>query len=139
MSSTTNTPINSRSMNGVITISDGEAILENGNLNCDDIVSNSLNTSNINTSLLTCTGKFESNLNGPYTIPTSISSLTGLLTSYGNTTNSGATDLQILVRTYTSTQQGLDFVPQPYILGRTIQNRIVGMLGAYIDVEALIG
>ena len=38
-----------------------------------------------------------------------------------------------------STQQGLDFVPQPYILGRTIQNRIVGMLGAYIDVEALIG
>jgi hypothetical protein len=38
-----------------------------------------------------------------------------------------------------ATQQGLDFVPQPYILGRTIQNRIVGMLGAYIDVEALIG
>ena len=38
-----------------------------------------------------------------------------------------------------STQQGLDFVPQPYILGRTIQNRIIGMLGAYIDVEALIG
>ena len=38
-----------------------------------------------------------------------------------------------------SSQTGLDFVPQPYILGRTIQNRIVGMLGAYIDVEALIG
>lgn len=38
-----------------------------------------------------------------------------------------------------SSQNGLDFVPQPYILGRTIQNRIVGMLGAYIDVEALIG
>jgi hypothetical protein len=38
-----------------------------------------------------------------------------------------------------STQSGLDFVPQPYILGRTIQNRIIGMLGAYIDVEALIG
>jgi sulfur carrier protein ThiS len=38
-----------------------------------------------------------------------------------------------------SVQQGLDFVPQPYILGRTIQNRIVGMLGAYLDVEALIG
>jgi hypothetical protein len=38
-----------------------------------------------------------------------------------------------------SSQSGLDFVPQPYILGRTIQNRIVGMLGAYIDVEALIG
>jgi len=38
-----------------------------------------------------------------------------------------------------SSQNGLDFVPAPYILGRTIQNRIVGMLGAYIDVEALIG
>ena len=38
-----------------------------------------------------------------------------------------------------SSQAGLDFVPAPYILGRTIQNRIVGMLGAYIDVEALIG
>jgi hypothetical protein len=38
-----------------------------------------------------------------------------------------------------SSQTGLDFVPQPYILGRTIQNRIVGMLGAYLDVEALIG
>jgi hypothetical protein len=38
-----------------------------------------------------------------------------------------------------SVQQGLDFVPQPYILGRTIQNRIVGMLGTYVDVEALIG
>ena len=38
-----------------------------------------------------------------------------------------------------ATQNVLDFVPAPYILGRTIQNRIVGMLGAYIDVEALIG
>ena len=38
-----------------------------------------------------------------------------------------------------SSQAGLDFVPAPYILGRNIQNRIVGMLGAYIDVEALIG
>lgn len=38
-----------------------------------------------------------------------------------------------------STQQGLDFQVQPYILGRSIRNRIVGMLGAYIDVEALIG
>ena len=38
-----------------------------------------------------------------------------------------------------SSQAGLDFVPAPYSLGRTIQNRIVGMLGAYIDVEALIG
>ena len=32
MSSTTNIPINTRSMNGIITISDGTAIMENGNL-----------------------------------------------------------------------------------------------------------
>lgn len=38
-----------------------------------------------------------------------------------------------------STQQGLDFQVQPYILGRSIRNRVVGMLGAYLDVEALIG
>ena len=38
MSSTTNTAINSRSMNGVISISDGVATLENGDLDCDDII-----------------------------------------------------------------------------------------------------
>ena len=32
MSSTTNIPINTRSMNGIITISDGIATMENGNL-----------------------------------------------------------------------------------------------------------
>jgi hypothetical protein len=37
MSSTTNTAINSRSMNGIITITDGIATLENGDLDCDDI------------------------------------------------------------------------------------------------------
>ena len=109
MSSTTNTAINSRSMNGVITISDGQATLENGDLNCDDIISSSLNTSNINTSLLTCSGKFECNLNGPYTIPISISNLTGLLISYGNVTNSGATDFTNFQSNYTSTQGGFRF------------------------------
>lgn len=109
MSSTTNTAINSRSMNGVITISDGQATLENGDLNCDDIISSSLNTSNINTSLLTCSGKFESNLNGPYTIPISISNLTGLLISYGNVINSGATDFTNFQSNYTSTQGGFRF------------------------------
>ena len=44
MSSTTNIAVNSRSMNGVITLSDGVATLENGDLNCDDINSSTLNT-----------------------------------------------------------------------------------------------
>ena len=38
-----------------------------------------------------------------------------------------------------ATQQGLDFTVQPYILGRSIRNRIVGVLSSYVDVEALIG
>ncbi len=38
----TNILINSRSMNGIITISDGSAILENGNLSCDNINSNNI-------------------------------------------------------------------------------------------------
>lgn len=57
MSSTTNIPINSRSMNGIITISDGVATMENGDLtninNMDANTSNidnlGVNTSNINT------------------------------------------------------------------------------------------
>ena len=49
MSSTTNIPINTRSMNGIITISDGVATMENGNLT--DV--NSLDASNINSTVLT--------------------------------------------------------------------------------------
>ena len=52
MSSTTNTTINSRSMNGVITITDGTATLEDGNLNCNDINSDSINTASITTGIL---------------------------------------------------------------------------------------
>ena len=51
MSSTTNIPINTRSMNGIITISDGVATMENGNLT--DI--NSLDSTNINSTVLTTT------------------------------------------------------------------------------------
>lgn len=46
MSSITNIPINTRSMNGIITISDGTAILENGDLSGVDNLD--ANTSNIN-------------------------------------------------------------------------------------------
>ena len=93
MSTATNTALNSRSMAGIIQISDGVATLENGDLNCDDINSSTLNTNTLTTASLTCNGIFRCNINGPYTIPTSISSLTGLLVSYGNTSNSGSTDL----------------------------------------------
>ena len=47
MSSTTNIPINTRSMNGIITISDGIATMENGNLT--DVNSLDANTTNSTT------------------------------------------------------------------------------------------
>jgi hypothetical protein len=97
-------------MAGIILISDGNGTtIENGNIETGDINSDSLTTNNINTSLLTCNGEFRCNINGPLTIPTSISSLTGLLISYGNTSNSGATDFTNFGSTYTTTQQGFRF------------------------------
>jgi len=110
MSTITNTALNSRSMSGVITISDGNGTtIENGNITTGDINSASLSTNNINTNLLNVTGKLECNSNGPYNIPTSISSVTGLLIGYGHVTNSGATDFLNFQSTYTSTQGGFRF------------------------------
>ena len=51
MSSTTNIPINTRSMNGIITISDGIATMENGNLT--DL--NSVDANSMNSTILTTT------------------------------------------------------------------------------------
>ena len=70
----TNILINSRSMNGIITISDCSATLENGDLNCDDINSSSLTTTALSTGIFTCRGEFRSNTICPYTIPTLVSS-----------------------------------------------------------------
>ena len=109
MSSTTNIALNSRSMNGIITISDGQAVLENGDLQCDDINSSSLTTGNITSNIFTCNGELRTNLVGPYVIPTIISSLMGSLISYGNTLNSGATDFTNFQSTYTSTKGGFNF------------------------------
>ena len=33
--------------------------------------------------------------------------------------------------------EGVDFVPQPFKLGRSLFNRVTGLLGAYLDVEAI--
>lgn len=110
MATITNTALNSRSLNGCILISDGNGtIIENGNIETGDIISDSLTTNQINATVLTVTGEVRCNLNGPLSIPTSISSLTGLLIGYGNTTNSGATDFLNFGSTYTSTQGGFRF------------------------------
>jgi len=36
-------------------------------------------------------------------------------------------------------QQGLDFTPGPYKMGRSILNRVIGLLGPYLDVESIVG
>lgn len=51
MASQTNIALNSRSMNGIITVSDGSAVLENGTLTC-----NNINTTGLNLSGGTITG-----------------------------------------------------------------------------------
>jgi hypothetical protein len=35
--------------------------------------------------------------------------------------------------------QGLDFTPGPYKMGRSILNRVIGLLGPYLDVESVVG
>ena len=98
MATSTNTAIISRSMNGVIIITDGTATLEDGDLNCNDIYSDSINTASITTGVFTCNGEFRSNLLGPYSIPVSVSAEKGSLISYGNISNSGRLILQIIVQ-----------------------------------------
>jgi len=100
----TNISINSRSMNGIITISDGVATLENGDLNCDDIIA-----ATVDTVKLIVRGEFRSNTNGPYTIPTLVSSEYGSLISYGNTSGNGSTDFTNFQSAYTSTKGGFYF------------------------------
>jgi len=96
-------------MNGIITISNGSATLENDDLNCDDVNSSTLTTGTLNTNVLTCQGPFRSNTSGPYTIPTLTSSEYGSLLSYGNTSGNGATDFTNFQSTYTSTNGGFNF------------------------------
>ena len=35
--------------------------------------------------------------------------------------------------------EGVDFAPTPFRMGRSLFNRVSGLLGAYIDVETIIG
>ena len=33
--------------------------------------------------------------------------------------------------------EGVDFQPSPYRMGRSLQNRVIGLLGSYIDVSTM--
>ena len=109
MSLSTNIPLNSRTMSGIILISDGIATLSEGDLTCDDVISNTVVTGNMTTDNLTCKGELRSNTNGPYSIPTATTSITGSLISYGNVPNTGATDITNYGSTYNLLKQGFYF------------------------------
>ena len=109
MSYITNQALNSRSMNGILSITDGIAILENGLLQCDNINTSNINSIGINGNSLNSTGIITSNTNGNYTIPTSVTNSQGLIISYGNTINSGSTDFTTLSYTNDTTKQGFRF------------------------------
>jgi hypothetical protein len=33
--------------------------------------------------------------------------------------------------------EGVDFTPSPFRMGRSLQNRVIGLLGNYIDVSTM--
>ena len=35
--------------------------------------------------------------------------------------------------------EGIDFASSPYRMGRSLLNRVVGLLGNYIDVDTMVG
>jgi len=76
MSSTTNISINSRSMNGIITISDGTATIEDGNITCTDLTGTTLNVTNVDTTNMTLQNL---NMTGSLEVP----DVNDILTPYG--------------------------------------------------------
>ena len=36
-----------------------------------------------------------------------------------------------------NTSQNIDFVPTPFVLGRSLQNRVIGLLSPFLDVESI--
>jgi hypothetical protein len=77
-------------------------------------------------------------------IPSGVATLSGASTYVGNS-NVEAAVLAVAVEIFASRNapggqtEGVDFSPAPFRLGRSLFNRVSGLLGAYIDVETMIG
>ena len=77
-------------------------------------------------------------------IPSGLATLSGASTYVGNS-NVEAAVLAVAVEIFASRNapggqtEGVDFSPAPFRLGRSLFNRVSGLLGAYIDVETMIG
>ena len=77
-------------------------------------------------------------------IPAGLAKLSGASTYVGNS-NVEAAVLAVSVEIFQSrvapggSVEGIDFTPTPFRLGRSLFNRITGLLGSYIDTETMIG
>lgn len=79
-----------------------------------------------------------------YVIPAGKASLSGASTYVGNPNVESAV-LAVSVEVFQSRTaaggqiEGVDFAVSPFRLGRSLFNRVSGLLGAYLDVETMIG
>lgn len=77
-----------------------------------------------------------------YVIPSGLATLTGASTYVGVSAVESAV-LAVSVEVFQSRTagggqiEGVDFSVSPYKLGRSLFNRVVGLLGQYLDVEAM--
>jgi hypothetical protein len=77
-------------------------------------------------------------------IPSGLATLSGASTYVGNA-NVEAAVLAVSVEIFASRNapggqtEGVDFSPAPFRLGRSLFNRVSGLLGPFIDAESMIG
>ena len=77
-------------------------------------------------------------------IPSGTATLSGASTYVGNSAVEQAVTV-VAVEVFQSRTaaggqiEGVDFAPAPYRMGRSLYNRISGLLGSYVDVESIIG
>ncbi len=77
-------------------------------------------------------------------IPSGTATLSGASTYVGNSSVEAAVlavSVEIFqARTAAGGQiEGVDFAPSPFRLGRSLFNRVVGLLGPYLDAESMVG
>lgn len=76
-------------------------------------------------------------------IPSGLATLSGASTYVGNSAVESAV-LAVSVEVFQSRTaaggqiEGVDFAPSPFRLGRSLFNRVSGLLGPYIDVESMV-
>jgi hypothetical protein len=77
-------------------------------------------------------------------IPSGLATLSGAQTYVGNAAVESAV-LSVSVEVFSNRiaagnqVEGVDFAPAPFRLGRSLFNRVSGLLGSYMDVDSMVG